>query len=222
MMRVEAAAAGETLACSQLRSLAWTSCAWAGVATLPVPMAQMGSYATTTFDQSDPMAFAYACRSSSSSRCGCRVGGGQKGERGGQAGRHGAGWRAAVAGVGAGGFIVCHALESTHRQLRGDDVERLAGVALGEGLAQARDGGDAVVQGGARLGGDDLVGLALLPALRVADDRVPVAQVLQHRRRDLTRVGARRGEDILQAERWRGRGDRRWRATHIARAVASK
>lgn len=31
------------------RTSAWVSCAWAEVATLPVPMAQTGSYATTMF-----------------------------------------------------------------------------------------------------------------------------------------------------------------------------
>jgi hypothetical protein len=37
--------------CSCIRS--YTSWAWAGVATLPVPIAQTGSYANTTFVQSD-------------------------------------------------------------------------------------------------------------------------------------------------------------------------
>jgi hypothetical protein len=52
MMRVLAATAGLTLLCSQPRSFACTSCACAGVATLPVPIAHTGSYATTTLLQS--------------------------------------------------------------------------------------------------------------------------------------------------------------------------
>ena len=60
MMRVASATAGDTLDASHERSLACTSCAWAGEATLPVPMAHTGSYATTTLDQSGTV-LAYAC-----------------------------------------------------------------------------------------------------------------------------------------------------------------
>ena len=61
MMRVDAATAGDTLDDSQLRSAACTSCACAGVATLPVPIAHTGSYAiTTSFHAAAGSALAYA------------------------------------------------------------------------------------------------------------------------------------------------------------------
>ena len=42
-MRCAAATPSPWLFATCLRMNAWTSCAWAGVATLPVPMAQTGS-----------------------------------------------------------------------------------------------------------------------------------------------------------------------------------
>mmetsp|Transcript_27192 Transcript_27192/g.37499 ORF Transcript_27192/g.37499 Transcript_27192/m.37499 type:complete len:235 (-) Transcript_27192:177-881(-) len=51
-MRMEEAMAGEIFLLSQTRIPACTSCASSGVATLPVPIAQIGSYAITIFDQS--------------------------------------------------------------------------------------------------------------------------------------------------------------------------
>jgi hypothetical protein len=47
MMRVAAATSADTLAASHPRSAACTSCACAADATLPVPIAHTGSYATT-------------------------------------------------------------------------------------------------------------------------------------------------------------------------------
>jgi len=52
MMRVSAATAAETLSAIHWRSHACTSWAMAGEATLPVPMAHTGSYATATLAQS--------------------------------------------------------------------------------------------------------------------------------------------------------------------------
>ena len=44
-MRVASAASADTFSATHLRMKAHTSCACAGVATLPVPMAHTGSYA---------------------------------------------------------------------------------------------------------------------------------------------------------------------------------
>ena len=68
MMRVEAATGAETVARKE-RSFACTSCACAGDATLPVPMAHTGSYATTILPQSaagTAAAMALSCRSTTS------------------------------------------------------------------------------------------------------------------------------------------------------------
>jgi len=86
----------------------------------------------------------------------------------------------------------------THRQLAGDDVHGAAGVALGERLAETCDDGQAIVNGGRRLGGDELVRLALLAALAVAQDGVLEAQVLEHRGAHLARVRASRGKGVLR------------------------
>jgi hypothetical protein len=100
----------------------------------------------------------------------------------------------------------------THRELAGDDVEGLAGIALREGLAEARDGGEALLDGGLGLAGDDVVGLALLAALGVADDAVGHAHVLEEGRGGLAGVGARGREGVLRDEKTgqgRGGGGRR-------------
>src|SRR5699024_3438558 len=67
----------------------------------------------------------------------------------------------------------------------------VAGLALLERLADAEDGGQARCEGGLHLGAGDLLVLAVvLAALGVADGDVGRAQGLQHRARDLARVGA--------------------------------
>lgn len=53
-MRTDAATSGETFSDSHWRRLACTSCAWSGVAVLPVPIAHTGSYAITTFSHRSP------------------------------------------------------------------------------------------------------------------------------------------------------------------------
>jgi hypothetical protein len=182
-MRADAATAGDTLLCSHDRSLACTSCACAGVATLPVPMAHTGSYATTTLVQS-LTARAYACARARA--------------------------RARKSGRARHYFFFSFFLfvlerqrrrPPPHRELAGDDVHGAARLALGGRLAQAGDDRQAVVNGGRGLGRNALVGLALLPALRVAEDGVLEPQVLEHRRRHLARVRARRRVRVLRRHR---------------------
>lgn len=60
MMRVPSATAGDTVWVRYARMSAWASCAWADVATLPVPMAQTGSYAITTLLYTRPSASRHA------------------------------------------------------------------------------------------------------------------------------------------------------------------
>ncbi len=78
-------------------------------------------------------------------------------------------------------------------QLALDDFFGLPGFALCQRFADADDGRDAVRQRGGGLGGHQLVGLAVvLAALRMADDGVAHAEVLQHGRRLLAGEGALR------------------------------
>ena len=51
-MRTVSAVSAPTSFASVARMSAWTSCAWSGVAVRPVPIAQTGSYAMTSFAQS--------------------------------------------------------------------------------------------------------------------------------------------------------------------------
>ena len=130
-IRIAPAVAPPNRSVSRLRMCAWTSCACAGVAVRPVPIAQTGSYAIT-------------------SRC------------------------AATSRVDA--------VEAA-RELRVDDLERAAAVALGERLADAHDRAEAAGERGARLLADALVGVAEeLAALAVADDRPRRAGVGEQRR----------------------------------------
>ena len=73
-----------------------------------------------------------------------------------------------------------------HRDLAAQNVLRLPRLALGLGLADARDHRQAGVERGACAPGDGLVRLAeVLPPLGVADDRAVDAELAQHRRRHL-------------------------------------
>ena len=71
------------------------------------------------------------------------------------------------------------------------DELRVAGLALLERLADARDHAEPGIERRARAPGHHLVRLAeLLPALRVADERTLYPQLEQHLGRDLAGVGA--------------------------------
>jgi hypothetical protein len=72
MMRVDSATSPDTCALSHPRSAACTSCACSLVATLPVPMAHTGSYATTMRAHSAGVttaASAAICRNTTSVVC---------------------------------------------------------------------------------------------------------------------------------------------------------
>ena len=80
-----------------------------------------------------------------------------------------------------------------HPHLPAEDVLGLARLALGLGLADARDDGQARVQRCTRSPRDAFVRLAEeLAALRVADDGAVHAQLAEHLRRDLAGEGALR------------------------------
>ena len=87
------------------------------------------------------------------------------------------------------------------RELRVDDVERAAAVALGEHLADAHDRAEPGRERGARFLADALVRVAEeLAALAVTDDRPGRAGVGEQRRRDLAgERAARFPEAVLRA-----------------------
>jgi hypothetical protein len=77
------------------------------------------------------------------------------------------------------------------RELAGDDIERLAGIALRLGFADADDRRHARPAGGFRFGAHHRVGLASVkPALGVADDDGACPRVLQHFCRDFSGMRA--------------------------------
>jgi hypothetical protein len=110
-------------------------------------------------------------------------------------GHIGCGWRQAEIGRG-------RRLRHGAAQLPAHHGKRLAGLALLPRLADADDGDEAGSMRGFRLGAHLRVLLPMiLTALRMADDHVRGAEVGEHFRRDVARVGARLlGVAILAAD----------------------
>jgi hypothetical protein len=96
-------------------------------------------------------------------------------------------------------------------ELGGDDGQRAAGLALVAGLADAQHRDEAGAPGRRHLGAHLRVAFAMvLPALRMAEDHMAAADVLQHLRADVAGMRAlRRGMAILAAERDPAAGQRR-------------
>ena len=88
---------------------------------------------------------------------------------------------------------------SVRRELLRHNIERLAGVALLQRLAECCDDSDARIKRRLGLGRDDGVRLPLLTALGVPDDGVLDANVLEYGCGRLACVGASRGERVLRS-----------------------
>lgn len=94
------------------------------------------------------------------------------------------------------------ALRDADGELRADDVERAALLALLHGLADADDAAETRAAGTQSLGVDAVVGLVMVGApLGMADDDVGCAEIGEHLRRDRAGEGAvRPGVQVLAAD----------------------
>jgi len=85
----------------------------------------------------------------------------------------------------------CRAIRERPLKLAAADIQRLPGIALVPGFADADDGGQPRAPGGFRLLADQRVALAMVrAALRMADNNGAGACIRQHLGREVTGMGA--------------------------------